>query len=362
MATLVEIKCGDCRQHVKAKARLDWNSNWDRKFKVYYVSCPNCGFTTSYGREMFEGWIEKKLINVSEGPFTPYKPEPLKLRTKIFIGVVILTVTCVTLFKFTPFFEEAYSGIISLFGSEAAKDSAAIEVVRKVNINNYIYEGENISDEQLIGNKAAITAFTESGADYRMKGRVEFGYYSSPKNRFFDFWADVDMSYNSQLDVYKFTLSEVLIWNDDGRLDELFGAVKDGVYYIVKEDGKTYVLSEIKDVKTVTDISQDRTVYNFLMRLRMEPIIILGFLNDEKTQRGTKKDGAGYQLYDDSKVSWFKSKYFNHSGVELRTFQNMPVYYYTTHKDSYFDMDQRSKYNFYYNKIPGDSPSAADWK
>ena len=362
MATLVEIKCGDCRQHVKARARLDWNSSWDRKYKVYYVSCPNCGFTTSYGREMFEGWIEKKLINVSEGHFTPYKSKPLKLRTKIFIGVVLLAVACAAIFKFTSFFEEAYSGIIGFFGSEAAKDSAAIEVVRKVNISDFIYSGEKISGEQLDENKAAIKAFTTSGTDYRMKGRVEYGYYSSPKNSFFDFWADVDMSYNSQLDVYKFTLSEVLIWNDEGRLDELFGAVKDGVYYIVKEDGKTFLLSEVKAVKTVMDISQNRSVYNLLMGLCMESVINLDFLNDEKTQRGAEKDGTGYQITDSSKVSWFRSKYFNHSGAELRTYQKMPVYYYTTHKNTRLDMDQRCKYNFYYNKIPDDNPSVSDWK
>ena len=283
---------------------------------------------------------------------------PLTRRDYLIALAVVLVIAGFLAFKFTTFFEEAYSGVIGLFGSEASSESAAMNVIRKAKSTDMVW-GEQITGSELTENRAAVTAFMNSGADYRVKGRAEYGYYSSPLNGYFKFVADVEMSYNSETDVYKFKLSNVALYDNGDKLNNRFNDIKEGVYYIVKENGTTYLLSEINGVKKVTEASENRAIYDFLMGLRMESAISLNFFTDDKTKCGKDGDGAYYLTGRDSTLNmWFSHK----GGEELKTYKNKPVYYYACHIDNNLGLDRMFEYNFYYDKIPNDNPSVADWK
>ena len=282
-----------------------------------------------------------------------------RLCLKVALWIAAAAIVVFLLFRFTLYGDLAISGIVGIFGSETAGENAAMNVVRKASAANMIY-GDEITDAEFNDKKTALVAFMNSGSSYRMSGEVAYGYqatggsdgYSTHRGRI-----KYTASYNNEFDVYKFEIEEIAYTGE--KLESIFKSVKKGTYYIVKENGVEYLLSDIGGVKTVTNVSENRAMYNILMGLRMEKVIGLDFLDQSETNRGSLYGG---DCYEKRMPSTYVQSVYRNPGVTLKTFNDKPVYHYYNLKDEILGFDRQFEYNFYYNKIPKDNPSVADWK
>jgi hypothetical protein len=171
------------------------------------------------------------------------------------------------------------------------------------------------------------------------------------------------MSYNQSIDVYKFTFKNKSTsgYNilEDPKLKGFI--VKDGTYYIVKENGVTYVLSDTGGEKKAVSESENRNLFNLLMWHGMgnivEPAYLLDRCPDEYFDNYLIGDDGYffYRLYPDrGEVMW-------HTFL-LKTYKNMPVQYEQIGNIDNSDVWFHIEVDYFYDKIPDDNPSVADWK
>jgi hypothetical protein len=283
---------------------------------------------------------------------------PLPLWAKIVAGLLVLGVAFFFAHR-AGYVDRALSGIAGLLGNETASDNAGVEAIRKTDWSEFADESQMLSDSETAADQTAITAFMQSGESYRMSSSIKYGYYDSGymQSRFEEFWLEMEMSYNSELDVYKFVFSDIILY-DDEKLNQYFGSFKEGTYYIVNEDGKPYVLAEIDGERTVTDASENQSLYNTLMGLRMESVIGFDFFGEESFRAYRLNGGTAYKADDFGEYS----NNYNPIEIVLKTYADKPVYHYYCREYKELGFEQQFEYNFYYNKIPGDNPTVADWK
>jgi hypothetical protein len=207
--------------------------------------------------------------------------------------------------------------------------------------------------------RRALKEFIGSGAGYRMSGEFIYAYKdiargTTANNFSSSVKANVEMSYNSEKDVYKFVVRNT---GTDKKLED--HRIEDGTYYIVKEKGATYVLSDLFGEKKVTDIRKDKRIYNFLMKCQIENVLYTGYLD---------REANGFSL-------WGGAYYYRHINIEnpgqmavssprieLRTYENKPVWYLYVFHDKKTGIGCHITLNYYYDEIPEDVPSLADYR
>jgi hypothetical protein len=235
--------------------------------------------------------------------------------------------------------------------------------------------GKEIDAAALAANMDAIDAFIATGESYRMSGNYQYGYKRS------SIYADeirttnIEMFYNADLDVYKFTLENLgTQWAEDSRLRPY--RIAEGIYYILEEDGKTYVLSEIDGVKAVTDVSANRSSYDFLMQFSMENLIDTGFvrtaykravsvegLNDYAYNESMSHRNGEFYRRDPSYGTFDLSRYLYGDSAELKVYEDKPVSYLRSYVVAGSDdVCTERRLSIYYDRIPVEAPSVADWK
>jgi hypothetical protein len=244
--------------------------------------------------------------------------------------------------------------IVSLSG-----DTAAINTIREESSTTFYRRGEKLTYEDIYTNIKAINEFVESNASYRISGEFVYGYKDGRGTLANNFTtaaqADVEMSYNGETDVHKFIIS-----NSGDETDELLKGymVADGTYYIVTENGKTYVLSDIYGDKAAVDISVDTSLYNILTSYFMENVINTSLIDKEATayqlwdgvqyDRAILLDNPGFLAFPDTRVA-------------LRAFQNKPVTYVYRNPDDDSEIEYNFEAGFYYDDIPQDAPTVAEY-
>ena len=246
------------------------------------------------------------------------------------------------------------SGSESGSGSVAESEPEDIRALRAMRYADFINGGERIPGETLSANAEAIEAFIHSGTSYRMSGAFEYAYYDHAdmgqlkKNR-----TEVEMSYNSDTDVYQFALA------GSGDISETLEDL--GTYYIVKENGMTHILHSGDGNRTVIGIDEGVVFYEFLSQYFMENLVRTDFFTDANTTALQYGDGGFYSIpCDDTGNSTVI--YDSLHRIELRTYQNKPISWYDCDRDSETAIEWQTNVEFYYDNIPTDAPGVADWR
>ena len=291
--------------------------------------------------------------------------------TRIGIGVVVAAVAIFLLTK-TAFFWGIAKNVTGVFGSNSVSEYSAMEQLRLSKFTSIKDKGEELDVAGIAANKTAIDTFIASAKSpgsesYSMKGTFEFGYHTDPDspitNTSYIFTTVVEMSYNAELDVYKFTVK-----SKDGKgyqplKDKKLAPfhIADGTYYIVTEDDKTYVLADCGGDKTVEDVTGGKGTYIFLTMYMMNGNIDTDFM-DGKEAADTSYD---YHVWDADYYfrSYADTKYNLYPRwIELKTHKGKPV------KGDYranvpgTDVGYKFVVDYYYSGIPKDAPAVADWK
>ena len=239
-----------------------------------------------------------------------------------------------------------------------ADETAAMDVIRNEKNKTFFDKGERMNYEAIVVNRRALNEFRNSGSDYRMSGEFIYAYRdhvrgTAANNFSTSVRAHVDMSYNSKTDVYKFVISNT-------GTDEKMASyrIEDGTYYIMNENGKTYVLTDFFGEKTATDISKDDSIHKFLMKYHMEYSLYTSYLDREA--EGFSLWGGAY-FYRFIKIENPGLQAFSNTRIELRTYDNKPVWYIYEYHDKDTGIGCHVKLNYYYDNIPNDAPSVADY-
>jgi hypothetical protein len=239
-----------------------------------------------------------------------------------------------------------------------AGETAAMEAIRKAKNKTFFDRGERMNYETIVVNRRALNEFRNSGADYRMTGEFIYAYRdivrgTAANNFSTSVRAHVEMSYNSKTDGYKFVIRNT-------GTDEKMASyrIEDGIYYIVKENGATYVLTDFFGERTATDISEDDSIYNFLMKYHMEYALYTNYLDREA--EGFSLWGGAY-FYRFIKIENPGLQAFSNTRIELRTYDNKPVWYIYEYHDKDTGIGCHVKLNYDYDNIPNDAPSVADY-
>jgi hypothetical protein len=324
-------------------------------------SCESAGVSGSKSAQRKE-WEKSKEYKALERFQKEHSPGasgsshsgPMPLWVNIVLGVLVLGVAFFFAYR-AGIVDRAIGGIAGLFGNEAASDNAGVEVIRKTDWSKFANEPQTLSDSETAAGQEAVTAFMQSGASYRMSGSIKYGYLSNDGG-FQEFQMALESSYNSELDVYKFVLSDMFLDGDE-KLEQYFGSFREGTYYIVNEGGNTYVLSDMGGERTVSDASENPSLYNTLMGLRMESVIGFDFFSEESFRAYNLNGGTAYKADDLGEES------INYNPIEiiLKTYGDMPVYHYFCREDRDLGLQRQFDYNFYYDRIPDDNPTIADW-
>ena len=252
-------------------------------------------------------------------------------------------------------------GFHIISGNETADQDeppSAMEALRNEDESVFASNGEIIPDDVLDDKIAAIKAFMKSGTDYRMTGLFNYSYPDKTKTVI-----DLEMFYNGKDDFYKFTLRNT-------EKSGAFTTIGDAAFYIVYENDKPYVLAEIESGRLVIEPnSEDNTfgeglgAYEFLMGFVMEDIIETDFIIDSETNRRSLNDGDYFVR--DYTYENMASSVFGGYRQELRTYKDQPVYYYycdLSVEDSTYGTEFEAIINYYYDNIPEDAPSVADYQ
>ena len=239
-----------------------------------------------------------------------------------------------------------------------AGETAAMNIIRKEKNKTFFDKGERMDYETIVVNRRALNEFRNSGSDYRMSGEFIYAYRDGARgtaaNNFStSIRAHVEMSYNSKTDVYKF---EIRNTGTDEKMASY--RIEDGAYYIVNENGKTYVLTDFFGERTAADISEDDSIYKFLMKYHMEYALYTGYLDREA--EGFSLWGGAY-FYRFIKIENPGLQAFSNSRIELRTYDNKPVWYIYEYHDKDSGIGCNVTLNYYYDKIPNDAPKVADY-
>jgi hypothetical protein len=325
--------CGNCR-------RKEEQANWDkerqkdndrkRRREIEKVQKTNPTLAAQMRRELDADTARSKAAGGGGSYFVPI------VAAVIIIGVIIFAVI---------FFGK---GVYMNFAAE----SGAMSVIRDEKSGTFLKKGEAIPNEEISANKTALEDFAQSGASYRMEGEFHYGLYKSGHKA--ELVTDVEMSYNADTDIYRFALSSRL---GDAELDKIV-SIEDGTYLVVKENGKTYVLSEIEGIKTALEIIENRTVYNFLMSYSMENVMYTGVIDRSDSDRLSLWNADYYRcLYDDNGYM-----IVSNPKTELRTYNDKPVYYLHKIKNKENSIEYLYILNFYYDDIPHEKPDITEYQ
>ena len=286
----------------------------------------------------------------------------LNIKTAIICAIMIACVIAAGVFidNRTGFFSNIGTNIgdtvAGWFGNETAAQATEMRKIRKADW----YDNEEIPESELKVKKAAIEAFIASGASYRMKGEFQFG-YASGTNTQSSFTTAVEMSYNAELDVYRFVFKNK---NTSGHNvlenPKTHGLhIQDGTYYIVKENGKTYVLSDVGGERKSTEAAGN--VYSFLRWHMMDNIIEPDYLLDKSPDENNhnvliREHGNYFHRYYPDRGAFLKHTF------KLWTYKDMPVKYQQIGEMDNSDVWFNIQADYFYDKIPNDKPSVADWR
>jgi len=288
---------------------------------------------------------EKRLYNIFSGIVTAVMA----------IGIVI-----VVFFVFPAPSNAALSKAFGFLGMKSLSENTAMISIRNSKPRNAIVE--EISDETLATNKAAIIEFLESGESYRMDGVVRYAVGSSSDNK--RLYAKFDMWFNNETGVMKYYFKQ--FYNrEDPRLQNIFGSdhsrpfrYDKRTYYVMRVNNQTLLFRETEDKeREVFRFNRGDFLFDFMNAKQIHNIVNTDFLNNPETKRFHYRGGDFYQLRSTTRTNTILSQYF---GSELRTFNNQPVYFYTSgiNKDG---VEYEFKVNFYYNKISNYTPSVEKW-
>jgi hypothetical protein len=89
----------------------------------------------------------------------------------------------------------------------------------------------------------------------------------------------------------------------------------------------------------------------------MEKVIGFDFFGEESVSAYRSRGGTMYQADNLGEYPWS----YDPVEVVLKTYGDMPVYHYFCRAEGDVGFDRQFEYNFYYDSIPGDNPSVADW-
>jgi hypothetical protein len=283
----------------------------------------------------------------TSGPSTWRNPFP-KLRRILFWPLILITLSFI--------FKGAFwiKSLTVYTGGEAV----AMNVIRTEDKKTFFDKGERLNYEAITRNRRALIEFTSSGASYRMNGEFIYAYRTGrgtlANNFSSSVRADVEMSYNSETDVYKFVIRNI---GTDKKLEN--HRIEDGTYYIVKENNKTYVLADLFGEKTTTDISKNDRIYKFLMKYHMENALYANYLD---------REASGFSLWGGA--FYYRMINIDNPGlmavsnprVEFRTYGNRPVGYVYVYHDKKTGIGCHLTLNYHYDNIPRDVPRVADYR
>jgi len=323
--------------------------------------CSHCG-NYYVGTSCLCGGAKKKSSSSSPVITRPTGPIPgwMQKAANILVGALIVA-GIIFLISRTAFFWGIAKNVTGVFGSNSVSEYSAMEQLRLSKFTSIKDKGEEIDAAGITAKKTALDAKIASGESYRMKGTFEFGRNEGTSTLIFE--TKVEMSYNAELDVCKFTVKNKEGKGykplDDGKLAPFH--IADGTYYIVTENDKTYVLSDCGGEKKVEDVTGGKGSYVFLTMYRMQGNIDTDFLADKQTADTSYNyhvwDGDYYfRSYADTKYNLYPR------WIELKTHKDKPV------KADYradipnSDVGYKFVVDYYYNNIPKDAPSVADWK
>jgi hypothetical protein len=240
-----------------------------------------------------------------------------------------------------------------------ADETTVAGVIREESSTKFYTRGEELAYGDIYTNVNAVNECMAGGASYRMSGTFVYGYKDGRGNLANNFTtaaqADVEMSYSSESSVYKFVIS-----NSGSEADALLTGymVTDGTYYIVTENGKTYLLSELYGDRAAVEVSEDAGVYNVLPSYFMENLIDMSRFDKETTayhlwdgvlyDRAILLDSPGLLAFPDTRVT-------------LRTYQDRPVGYVYRNPDEDSEIEYNFEAVFYYDDIPQDVPIVAEY-
>jgi hypothetical protein len=274
---------------------------------------------------------------------------------KIVTAVLALGIA-VFIFSLTDTGKNVIDSISGIFGGESSQETAAMNKVRRSERSGVIMD-----ESELDAKMAAINEFIASSASYRMSGTFQFGYPSGSSSN--SVTTTVTMSYNESLDVYMFTFKNKNTsgYNifEDPKLKGFI--VSDGTYYIVRENGIIYVLSDISGEKKAVSESENGSLLNLLLWHGMENIVEPVYLLDKSPD-----DYYDNQLIGDD--GYFFYRHYPDRGAImwhtflLKTYKNMPVRYEQIGNIYNSDVWFTIRVDYFYDKIPDDNPSVADWR
>ena len=254
-----------------------------------------------------------------------------------------------------------YNGIPALIERfrQTTGDTGSMNTLRDIRYSDFINRGERIPGDTLPANAEAITAFMWGGESYRMSGIFEYAFYDyADMGRERRARSNVEMSYNGEIDVYKFTITGS---GDNSRVLAR-SRIADGTYYIVNENGAIYVLHHGGGRRTATGIREGRAVYDFLMGCIMENLVKTGFITGRDTTARHYMGGDLYSVSHNDVGGGLRIYGSTQYRTELRTHRHRPVSWYDCNRDRGTRMERQITASFYYDNIPTDAPSVADWK
>ena len=265
-------------------------------------------------------------------------------------------ISLLLLFCMVGFF--TFGSVTGMFDNLPAAKSAAMNNIRDgINWD----KGHVIATETLSEKKAAVEEFIASKHSYRMEGDMMYIYYSNATT-FKRFSTHVEMSYNADFEVYKFTFKSREIDYDAFKDKHLapFHVLKNGVYYIIKENDTEWILYDNEGKKQATAASKNNTLYTNLKTHTMEKMINTGIMINENGAKQIKnlncRDGNYfYRMYS------HHEKDAAYTSVTLKTYHDRPLQYKCYDKPKATGMTFDFSIDYFYNKIPEDNPSLSDW-
>jgi len=275
---------------------------------------------------------------------------------QIIATIIIILVIAGVIFSFTNTGKNVIDSVVGIFGGESAQETAAMNKVRRAGRTDVFM------DESELGAKMAeIDTFIASDTSYRMSGTFQFGYPSGASSN--SVTTTVTLSYNESVDVYMFIFKNKNTsgYNilEDPKLKGFI--VSDGTYYIVRENGITYILSDISGEKKAVSENENRNLLNLLLWHSMGNVVEPAYLLDRCTDEYFENyligdDGHSfYRFYQD------RGERLNHKFM-LITYKNMPVKYEQIGNIDNSDVWFWIEVDYFYDKIPDDNPSVADWE
>ena len=338
------------------------------------VKCKGCGSQIWVGAKIIDGychdcyvrgrhlpedtddqWLSPLKKKPAPKPTTKSQPSRIpfpKIRLQRFRRVILLLLipVAISLVSKGAFWVKSIS--VSMAG-----ETAAMDAIRKEKSKTFFDKGKRMNYEAVTVNRRALEEFRNSGADYRMTGVFIYAYKDSRGTAANNFStsvrADVEMSYNSKTDVYKFVIRNT---GTDEKLKNY--RIEDGTYYIVNENGTTYVLADFFGERTATDTRENAVIYNFLMKYHMETVLFTGYL-DREAEGFSLWGGAYFYRFIAIENTYYHV--FTGTRVELCTYNNKPVWYVYVYHDNNANVSSQFTLNYYYDNIPNDAPIVADY-